>query len=170
MFPSLQVIMQATQHLNNRTRGSGATAFLEPNILRPNLHVLVNTLATRILFRPGADGTPMATGVEFSRNNQTYTVSASREVIVSGGAFQSPQLLMLSGIGPRWHLDQLGIPVVTDLPVGEGLQDHVMSPLDFLATNQSDIQWTRNIYDQLSVENMYQFFAQATGPMSQLPV
>lgn len=162
--------MQSTQNLNNRTRASGATAFLEPNILRPNLHVLVNTLGSRILFDAGSDGTPTANGIEFIRNNQTYTVRVTREVILSGGTYQSPQLLMVSGIGPRWHLNQLGIPVIRDLPVGEGLQDHVMTWLDFLATNESDIQWTRNLLNQLTVENLFQYYTEATGTMSQLPV
>jgi choline dehydrogenase len=82
---------------------------------RPNLKVEVNTLATKVLF----DGR-QAVGVQLGGR----TVHAKREVILSGGAFNSPQLLQLSGIGPRALLERLGIPMVADLPVGEGLQDH----------------------------------------------
>ena len=53
-----------------------------------------------------------------------WTIKANKEVILSAGALNSAQLLMLSGIGPKWHLDQLGIPTIADLPVGENLQDH----------------------------------------------
>jgi choline dehydrogenase len=96
-------------------RCSTATGYLRPAQKRPNLAVEVNTLATRVLF----DGRK-AVGVQLGDR----TVRATREVIVSGGAFNSPQLLQLSGVGSRALLERLGIPVVMDLPVGEGLQDH----------------------------------------------
>jgi choline dehydrogenase len=96
-------------------RCSAATGYLRGAEKRPNLHVLVNTLATGITF----DGR-RATGVRTA----TQTLRAEREVILAGGAFNSPQLLQLSGIGPRAHLERLGIPLVAELPVGEGLQDH----------------------------------------------
>ena len=101
----------------NSSRAHSAAAFIEPNIGRPNLHVLVNSHVTRVLFN-NQGGRPIATGVEFVRNNRTYTVSASREVILSAGSINSPQKLMLSGVGPRDHLSQLGIPLLADLPVG----------------------------------------------------
>ena len=69
--------------------------------------------------------------VNFRRENSKYfflgkmwTIKANKEVILSAGSLNSAQLLMLSGIGPKWHLDQLGIPTIADLPVGENLQDH----------------------------------------------
>ena len=96
-------------------RCSAATGYLRAAEKRPNLRVLINTLATAITF----DGR-RATGVRTA----TGTFRAEREVIVAGGAFNSPQLLQLSGIGPRAHLERLGIPLVAELPVGEGLQDH----------------------------------------------
>ena len=96
-------------------RCSTATGYLRPAEKRPNLRVLVNTLATGITF----DGR-RATGVRTT----TETHSARREVILAGGAFNSPQLLQLSGIGPAALLQRHGIPVLADLPVGEGLQDH----------------------------------------------
>ena len=96
-------------------RCSAATGYLRPAERRPNLQVEVNAYASRILFTGNR-----ATGVQFNGRTQT----ADREVIVSGGAFNSPQLLQLSGIGPAALLQEHGIPVVHDSPVGEGLQDH----------------------------------------------
>ena len=96
-------------------RCSTATGYLRPAEKRPNLQVEVNTLATKIVL----DGR-RAIGV--AAGSKTY--EAKREVIVAGGAFNSPQLLQLSGIGPGALLQRMGIPVVADLPVGDGLQDH----------------------------------------------
>jgi choline dehydrogenase len=96
-------------------RCSAATGYLRRAEKRPNLRIEVNALATRILFEG-----KRAVGMQFSGK----TERASREVILSGGAFNSPQLLQLSGIGPGALLQRHGIPVVHDLPVGEGLQDH----------------------------------------------
>ena len=96
-------------------RCSTATGYLRSAEKRPNLHVQVNTLATGIAL----DGR-RAIGVRVG--DTVY--KARREVILAGGAFNSPQLLQLSGIGPGALLQRLGIPVVADLPVGEGLQDH----------------------------------------------
>jgi choline dehydrogenase len=95
-------------------RCSTATGYLRPAERRPNLKIEVNALATRILF----DG-KRAIGVEY-RNRRAH----AREVILSGGAFNSPQLLQLSGIGPGALLQQHGVSVLHDLPVGEDLQDH----------------------------------------------
>lgn len=107
-------------NLRNGRRVSAAVGYLRPARKRPNLRVEVNALATRILF----DGA-RATGVEYLRAGATGRASA-REVIVAGGTFNSPQLLMLSGVGPATQLQDLGIPVVLDAPgVGEGLQDHL---------------------------------------------
>jgi choline dehydrogenase len=99
----------------NGRRCSTATGYLRPAEKRPNLRVRVNTLATRIAFHNGK-----ALGVHIGDE----LVNARREVILSGGAFNSPQLLQLSGVGPRALLERDGIRVVQDLPVGEGLQDH----------------------------------------------
>jgi choline dehydrogenase len=101
-------------------RCSTATGYLRPAEKRPNLRVATNALATKILFQ-GKN----AIGVEYRRNGQGLTETASREIILAGGAFNSPQLLELSGVGPRAILEKHGIPVVHDAPqVGERLQDH----------------------------------------------
>jgi choline dehydrogenase len=106
-------------------RWSSADAYLHPAENRPNLTVLTGALTTRVLV---ADG--RATGVEYRRGGRVYTAAATREVVLSGGAINSPQLLMLSGIGPAEHLREVGVDVVHDLPgVGEGLQDHPLVPV-----------------------------------------
>lgn len=105
----------------NGERCSAAAAYLHPVMDRPNLKVETNAHATRILF----DG-KRATGVEFRRGKNTLRVGARREVILSGGAFASPQLLMLSGVGPGEALKKHGIEVRHTLDgVGENLHDHI---------------------------------------------
>ena len=101
-------------------RRSTAAAYLRPAWKRPTLRVEVDALATRVIF----EGT-RATGVEYRQDGQRKQALAAKEVILSGGAFNSPQLLELSGVGSRKRLEELGIPVVHDsAQVGERLQDH----------------------------------------------
>lgn len=102
-------------------RWSTASAYLHPALSRPNLKTEVQTLVSRVLF----EGT-RAVGVEYIKNGQSHKAYVSREVILSGGAINSPQLLMLSGVGNADDLRKLGIPVVCHLPgVGQNLQDHL---------------------------------------------
>ncbi|XP_028163515.1 glucose dehydrogenase [FAD, quinone]-like [Ostrinia furnacalis] len=101
-------------------RQSTANAFLSPIKNRPNLYVLKNHLATKINFKK-----QVAVSVSLKNaEGVTMTLKVSKEIILSGGAINSPQLLMLSGIGPKEHLQGFGINVVSDLPVGKNLQDH----------------------------------------------
>ena len=105
----------------NGERFSVAKAYLAPNRARPNLHVATGAQATRIVLEGRR-----AVGVEIRRDGTTSTLRARREVLLAAGALQSPQLLMLSGIGPAAHLQGLGIDVRHDLPgVGRHLHDHV---------------------------------------------
>jgi len=102
------------------TRLSVSRAFLHPALRRPNLTVLADTLARRVLFDSGH-----AVAVETGSAEAPRTYRATREIILCGGAINSPQLLMLSGVGPAAHLAEHGIAVVHDLPgVGSHLQDH----------------------------------------------
>ncbi|WP_347057447.1 GMC family oxidoreductase N-terminal domain-containing protein [Blastococcus sp. HT6-30] len=106
-------------------RWSSADAYLHPAMKRPNLTVRTGALTTRVLVQGGR-----ATGVEFRCAGKLHTVRAAREVVLSGGAVNSPQLLLLSGIGPADHLREVGVDVVHDLPgVGGGLQDHPLVPV-----------------------------------------
>jgi choline dehydrogenase-like flavoprotein len=104
----------------NGERFSAAKAYLTPNLSRPNLQVITSACTTRIL----TEGR-RAVGVEYHRDGQLEQVKAAREVLVCAGALQSPQVLMLSGIGPGAQLQQHGIATVHDLPgVGQNLHDH----------------------------------------------
>ncbi len=103
-------------------RHSAAAAFLMPVLQRPNLTITTGALVTRLLF----EGT-RAIGVEYLHEGTLYQVSVNQEVILSAGAFDSPKLLMLSGIGDAAQLQAMGLSVVADLPgVGQNLQDHLL--------------------------------------------
>ena len=106
-------------------RTSSASAFLKPVAHRPNLTVITNAQVSKVIFQGR-----VATGVEWIRDARTFSAVADREVILTAGALQSPQLLQLSGVGPAALLRGLGIPVVADSPeVGRNLQDHYQARL-----------------------------------------
>jgi choline dehydrogenase-like flavoprotein len=112
--------MHQVTHKNGE-RYSAAKAYLTPNLARSNLTVISSAHTTRIL----TEG-KQAVGVEYRQGSETKQIKASREVLLCAGAFQSPQILMLSGVGPATELQKHGIAVVHDLPgVGENLHDHI---------------------------------------------
>jgi len=116
---------QAT--IRNGRRESMVTAFIDPVRQRPNLEILTGALVTRILIREGR-----ARGVDIERGGAVQQVMARREVILAGGSYASPQLLMLSGIGPPQMLQSHGIAIAHALPgVGVGLHDHPASVIQF---------------------------------------
>jgi choline dehydrogenase len=109
----------------NGKRCSTAVGYLRPAMQRPNLQVVTGALAERIMFQGRR-----AVGVSFRQDGFVRTARARREVILCGGAINSPQLLLLSGIGPQQHLTDLGIPLVHHLPgVGQAMQDHYSAPI-----------------------------------------
>ncbi len=122
----------------NRQRHSAATAYLKPVLSRKNLTVKTNSQVTRILF----DGKQVIGVVyknefknELKNKNIEHEVKINKELIISAGAINSPQLLMLSGIGCSKHLKSLNIPVLIDLPgVGQNLQDHLFVPIAYKCT------------------------------------
>jgi choline dehydrogenase len=135
-------------------RESTADAFLRPATERPNLEVITRAMATRILF----DGR-RATGVEIFRDARLEQLRAEREVILAAGAYQSPVLLMLSGIGPEDQLEPLGIEVREALPVGENLQDHAMVNLNYLTDEQS-------LFGAATPENFALLESEGRGPLT----
>ena len=144
-------------------RSSAATAYLRPAKSRPNLDVVTGALATRVLMQ----GT-RATGVEYAQGiRETVRVNADREVILSGGAFNTPPLLMLSGIGPADHLRATGIKPVVDLPVGKNLQDHLAVIIFFERLNESVFRRDMR-FDRMAVSMLRAYFF-GTGPGTVVP-
>jgi choline dehydrogenase-like flavoprotein len=141
-------------------RMSAARAFLRPAMARPNVRVETGALVTRILF----DGR-RATGVEYATGAGTRTALAGREVIVSGGSVNSPQLLQLSGIGPAALLGEHGLDVVADNPaVGANLQDHQGINYTFKARQRTLNQLLRPWWGKLFVGAQYLLLRR--GPLS----
>ena len=145
-------------------RASPASRMLRPAMARANLTVLSQALTTRLLF----DGA-RAVGVEVLHDGQTLALTATREVIVSAGAFNTPHLLMLSGIGPADHLRDHGITPVLDLPgVGRALQDHASVGLLYDASGPFTFDQELRA-DRFAVSlARWQVFG--AGPLAGLPV
>jgi choline dehydrogenase-like flavoprotein len=144
-------------------RSSAASAYLRPAKRRPNLEVATRAHATRVLMR----GTRV-TGVEYrSGGRATQVVDAAREVILCGGAFNTPPLLMLSGIGPAAHLRALGIEPVADLPVGKNLQDHLAVIVFFRRLDESTFLKQMR-FDRMAFA-MVQAYVFGTGPGTVVP-
>ncbi len=137
-------------------RWSSADAYLHPAMKRPNLTVRTGALTTRVLIEGGR-----ATGVEYRWNGVRHTARASSEVVLSGGAVNTPQLLMLSGIGPAEHLREVGVDVVHDLPgVGGGLQDHPLVPVIWTARSGN------SLFRAESPAGYAKWFAARRGPLT----
>ncbi|KZT66467.1 GMC oxidoreductase [Daedalea quercina L-15889] len=151
-------------------RTSSATAYLTSDVLkRPNLTVAVKTVVERILFQDESTK-PRAIGVEVStsRGSQRYRAYASGEVILCAGAIVTPQLLLVSGLGPAGDLQKLNIEVVRDIPaVGKNLTDHLTTgPLRFRA--QSDMTWDRYNQPLHGGIALLQWLITGKGPLSAL--
>ncbi|XP_018787280.1 PREDICTED: glucose dehydrogenase [FAD, quinone] [Bactrocera latifrons] len=141
------------------SRCSTGKAFIRPVRLRKNLDVLLHAHATKVLI----DKNKRAIGVEFLKKGQKNVVFVRREVILSAGALNSPQLLMLSGIGPADHLQEHGINVISDLPVGDNLQDHVgLGGLTFVV--DAPLTVTRSRFQTIPVAMEY--ILRERGPMT----
>lgn len=126
---------QTTQ--KNGERWSAAKGYLTPNLNRPNLTVLTNAPATKILMEG-----KRATGVQYRQDGQLKEVNANREVVLCGGAFATPQLMLLSGIGPAQEIKSHGLAFIHELNgVGKNLQDHI----DYVSSYRSDSKDTFGI-------------------------
>ncbi|KAK3387413.1 glucose-methanol-choline oxidoreductase [Podospora didyma] len=151
----------ATIRADENTRESSETAFLRPRLgaKKANLVTFVSTLAKRVLF----DGQKRAAGVVVNTNGLEYAVRARKEVIVSAGAFQSPQLLMVSGIGPKETLQQHGIDVLHDSPgVGQNMKDHVL----FGTAHRVNVVTGSAFGDPAMLARYEEQYAQGKGPMT----
>lgn len=138
---------------------SSARAFIRPARNRPNLHVMMNSTATKILIT-NEPNLKRVYAVEFINNGKKYTVGVKKEAILSGGAVNTPQLLLLSGIGPRDELNKVGIPVIHNLPgVGKNLHNHVAYFVTFVLdkiTGTNDLDWA----------NALDYILNKKGPLS----
>ncbi|XP_068986696.1 glucose dehydrogenase [FAD, quinone]-like isoform X2 [Bombus flavifrons] len=153
------MIAQAT--IRHGSRCSTGKAFLRPASARKNLHVAMHAHVTKILIDPLSK---RAYGVEFFRDGRTLRVHANKEVIVSAGAINSPQLLMLSGIGPKEHLKEHGIPVIQNLSVGHNLQDHIIfGGLAFLVNEEISLIESR-LYD---IRYVLEYAIFGAGPLTE---
>jgi 4-pyridoxate dehydrogenase len=144
-------------------RSSAATAYLRPARSRKNLDIETGAHATRVLMQ----GT-RATGVEYVKGTrETGRVAAAREVILAGGAFNTPPLLMLSGIGPAEHLRAMGIAPIVDLPVGKNLQDHLAVIIFFERLDESAFRREMR-FDRMAI-SMIRAYCFGTGPGTVVP-
>jgi len=143
-------------------RSSTARAYLRPARKRPNLTVETGAHATRIALQ----GT-RATGVEYVKSSGDQKRAEAREVIVASGTFNSPQLLMLSGIGPAAHLREMGIACVADLPVGRNLQDHIGSYMTYTRKSPGVFHGEMR-FDRMALSMLMAYF-HGTGPATVVP-
>ncbi|XP_065309579.1 glucose dehydrogenase [FAD, quinone]-like [Dermacentor albipictus] len=142
-------------------RHSTRRAFLDPILHRQNLHIGVYCHVTKVLVKDG-----MAYGVTFDRYTVPHRALARREVILAAGAIGSPQLLLLSGIGPAVHLNEVGVPLVRDLPgVGANLQDHIFpGGLNFLLEKPVSVLQSRTF----TLRELTHYLATRSGPLTLL--
>ena len=145
----------------NGRRMSAARAFLKPAMKRGNLRVEINALAERVTF----DG-KRASGVVFRQNGQSITAKATREVVLCGGAINSPHLLMLSGIGPAAHLAEMGIETLLDAPgVGQNLQDHYQTRMAYRCTQAITVNDIMTSWVKMGLVGA-QYLLTRKGPLS----
>jgi choline dehydrogenase len=146
-------LYQVTQ--KNGSRHSAADAYLKPALGRKNLTVVTNAHASRITLE-----NQRAVGVEYLHGKSTNLARADREVILAGGSINSPQLLLLSGIGPADEIGRMGIRAMHDLPgVGKNLQDHVMVSVGYLCTKPVSMATAE------SIPNLIRYFVLKRGPL-----
>ena len=152
--------VQVTQR--DGERHSVAAAFIHPNLDRPNLEVRTKAHVTSVVL----DGR-RATGVTYQRGGQTRTVRARREVVVSAGAFGTPQILMASGVGPGPHLQQLGISPALDVPgVGQNLRDHISALMIYRARISDDTIGISPVGVARMAKAMWQWRRHRTGSIT----
>jgi choline dehydrogenase len=149
-------------------RWSSSKAFLRPARGRPNLTIWTEAQAQKLSWSTADNGQPRCTGLSLSRAGQTVLVTANREVILSAGAINSPQILQLSGIGPADLLRSHGIEVIRDAPVGENFQDHLQIRAVFKVNGTQTLNTLANsLFGRLKIGAEY--LLNRSGPMSMSP-
>lgn len=143
-------------------RSSSARAYLRPALGRKNLEVRTGAHARRIIFEGN-----LAVGVEYRKRGGITVARAAREVILAAGAFNTPQLLMLSGVGPAGHLHAMGISPLADLPVGENLQDHFGLWISY--SRQTPGRFFREMRFDRMATSMLRAYLFGTGPATIVP-
>ncbi len=155
------------QTIRNGERWSTAKSFLHPVRDRPNLFILTQKMVRKLEFDGNnVIGVRIVDSESFA-NGEEDIFLVRKEVILSAGAIGSPHILLLSGIGPAEHLQEVGVPVKLDLPVGKNLQDHIMIPLGFLSkhlSSSSGLILSKDVVTSLSSIGQYLVFG--TGPLS----
>ncbi|XP_012251307.2 glucose dehydrogenase [FAD, quinone]-like isoform X2 [Athalia rosae] len=148
--------MVAPMMTENGLRGTTSRFYLRPVAHRKNLDVLTNAHVTKILVKKWAN---TAYGIEYiDKKGKKRTVKCNKEVILTAGAIGSPTILMASGIGPKEHLAELGIPTIKDLPVGKNLHNHVSIGIK-MSINDT-------YYETLTLDAVNEFLATRTGPLA----
>jgi choline dehydrogenase len=150
---------EALQNIEQGTRANTGKVFLGRAKERSNLIVALKALVEKIVI----DDNKRAKGVEVKIADRKLTLRARKEVILSAGAVGSPQILMLSGIGPKHHLENVGIDVVQDLPVGENLQDHLFFVGPYVKVSNEAVAPKPSPVDEL-----YKYFMHRTGAVAQI--
>jgi choline dehydrogenase len=149
-------------------RWSSSKAFLRPARKRPNLTIWTQAEVEKLTWSAGDRGQPRCTGLRLTRAGQSGHVTAKREVILSAGAINSPQILQLSGIGPGDLLRSKGIEVIRDAPVGENLQDHLQIRAVFKVTGTQTLNTLANsLFGRVKIGAEY--LLNRSGPMSMSP-
>ena len=148
--------------IRNGRRSSASTAYLKPALKRKNLTLKTKVSATRVLLEGSR-----AAGIEYAVGNELERVYADREVILSGGTYNSPQLLMLSGIGPADHLSEMGIRTIADLPVGKNLQDHWAAAVMYARKEPGPFHGMMR-FDRMAI-NMLRAYFLGSGPATSIP-
>ena len=153
----------------NGWRWNASKAFLRPAANRPNLTIWTETRVQRLLLARQADGSLRCTGAELLRGGQSVGVSATREVVLSAGSVNSPQILQLSGIGPAALLREHGIEVAHELPgVGDNLQDHLQIRTVFKVQGAQTLNTlASSLWGKAKIG--LEYMLTRTGPMSMAP-
>lgn len=149
-------------------RWNTSKAFLRPVKSRPNLTVWTKAQVERLMFEKAASGVPRCTGAMVQRGGRSQKVTARREVVLSAGAINSPQILQLSGIGPAALLKSHGIDVILDAPVGENLQDHLQIRAVYKVNGTRTLNTLASTMFGKAMIGL-EYFLKRSGPMSMAP-